>query len=215
MSNYIFPPEAAQVGLAWGNRKRARFSNLVSRTETSQENRIGLTSVPDWEWDFEYRKLLETDEHAPDDQLRSVLGFFLGRHADFENFLIRDTEDFAVTEQLLGIGNDAQTKFFLIRTYGEFTWIVDAIKHPVDIPGVANSLTVYFDGSPVSASAYTYAGAGVLDFDAPVGEGVVVSAAFQYYHRVRFANSDQEVEQFMIQLWRAQTVNLVSVKETT
>lgn len=205
----IFPPAAAQVGLAWGNKKRPVFSTAANRTSTLRENRVSMASLPLWEFDYSYNKMEATDAEDPENQLHACLGFFMARHGRYETFLIKDTEDYHIEQQLVGFGNGALNSFQIVRAYGEFVEPLFWIANPVDVPGHLNTLVVYVNGIE---QGYVYDGKGLFHLENPPALGARITVTCDFYYRVRFVQDQVEVEQFVHNFFNMQNVELVSVK---
>ena len=212
-STAIFPPSSAGVDIAWENEKIPMFKTLVADSEAGTESRLAMRTFPRYKFVWSYPKL--EDELATTDALNRVMGFFLARHGRHESFLIRDTaEDRDVTDQVVGVGNDAQVQFQLIKTIGGvFTETVKTIGHSADIPGFApNSLTVKLDTTTQTEGVdFDYNGQGIVQFNTAPATLKQVKASFQQYHRVRFMDDESDFEHFMIKLWRWRQVEMITV----
>lgn len=203
MSNYVFPPSTITPSLAWGNTKTPTFATAISGAESGRESRASKWVYPRWRFNLTYHVL---NNASGTEELRAVLGFFLSRGGAAESFIYMDTEDYSVTDQAIAVGDDATTEFQLLRTYGGFV-------EPVYAPKLASPApTIKLDGvTKTITTHYTLDADGVLKFVAPPGAGVLVTWSGQYYFRVRFAQDEAELEEFMVNLWKYQRVELIGV----
>lgn len=112
---------------------------------------------------------------------RVLSDFFEARAGRLHSFRFRDPLDFnsgadtpRATDQTLGTGDGAQTRFTLLKRYGD---TVRPITRPTQ-----DSVSVAVNGAPVS---FTLHPLGVIDIDAPP-PGSVVTAGFLFDVPVRF-----------------------------
>ena len=195
MSNAIFPNLA---GLAWDVLKVPKFSTLIQRAASGREVRAAIMAYPDWEWTLTY-DLLRDD--AVNNELKTLMGFWLQRQGAFDSFLFTDPNDFSVTGQALGTGDGSNRNFQLIRTYGGFNESI------YDLNGAS---VIKLNGTPTAA--YTISGTGLIIFTTAPGAGVSVTGDFSFYRRVRFKEDTAEFANFMFKLWSLRQISLVSVK---
>ncbi|KPF78397.1 hypothetical protein IP88_03865 [alpha proteobacterium AAP81b] len=151
-----------------------------------------------------------------DDDLAALVGFFRARRGQAFGFRFRDPLDhdsappgqaIAATDQLLGVGDGATTRFALVKRYGESDPQLRRITRPV-----ATSLRVAVAGVAVTGG-WTLGEGGHIDFEAPPAAGAPVTAGFAFDVPVRFA-----VDRIDVSLagWRAgelPSVPLVEVRE--
>ena len=118
--------------------------------------------------------------------LNLVLSFFYARRGQGYAFPYKDPLDYSVTGQAIGAG-DASVKIFdLKKTYTSGAYSYDRLN----ILPVANTVKIYFD-SVEQTSGFTVSreGATVTFTDAP-GQGVVITADFEFHVPVRFSTDD-------------------------
>jgi len=202
MSTAVFP---ALPGLAWSVDKQPAFATVVRTAASGQETRVALWPAPRWHFKLGY-DLLRADANQ---ELQTLMGFFLARQGQYDSFLYQDPDDNAVTGQPLGVGDGATTAFQLLRSFGGFA-------EPVRAPNLGATLNVYLAGVAQSSSSYAVSGwgtatPGMLTFDTAPGAGVAIAADFSFYFPVRFAADLAEFSQFMHQLWELKQIELVSV----
>ena len=194
MSNAVFPvtPDLPII-------KRSMFNTVVQQAASGREKRLGLMTYPLYEFDLAWETLT-------DDEGRAILGFFNSRGGSYETFRLDDPTDNLVTGQQLGMGNGSEIHYQLIRSYGGFIEPMMEIKaSPVP--------KIYLDEVLKETPAdYSINGAGLVTFTSPPGAGVVITADFGFYYRVRFKEDQCELEYFAYQLWKQRQLTLASVK---
>lgn len=115
-------------------------------------------------------------------QLNTLIAFFRARRGRAHSFRFKDWTDFSVAAQAIGTGTGALTTFQLIKTYtsGGVTE-TRAITKPV-----SGAVQVYLN-SVLQVSGWSVnATTGVITFTSAPGNGVVVSADFEFDVPVRF-----------------------------
>ncbi len=203
----IFP---SLPGLGWSVTKAPRFATRIQRAVTGRELRVVDQAAPIWTWTLTYSLLRDKwDARGPAalgagyDELRTLAGFFLQQQGAFQPFLFDDPTDDAVTAQSLGTGDASTTSFQLVRSMGGFS---EAITAPNTVSAI------YFNGVRQAAAGFAIAAdTGLVTFSAPPPAGILVTADFTYYFRVRFAEDTAEFENFMFQLWQLKQIKLQSV----
>ena len=152
------------------------------------------------------------------DDLAAVVAFFEARNARLHGFRFKDWADYkssrpseptAPGDQLLGIGDGAQTAFALSKRYlsGGHDW-VRRITKPV-----AGSVRVALDGVEQMAGWTLDALSGEVTFDTPPGSGVEVSAGFEFDVPVRFDSDELPVELDIERLGSISSIVLVELRE--
>lgn len=127
------------------------------------------------------------------DDLYAVIAFFEERRGRFHGFRWKDWSDYksrpplqtpAAADQLLGTGDGSETAFQLVKTYGStFAPWTRAIVKPV-----AGTVRVALDGvQQVEGGDFTvdYA-TGIVTFGAAPGNGLAVTAGFEFDVPARF-----------------------------
>lgn len=199
MSESVFPTLA---GLGFGSR-RALHSTNVQTAASGREVRIAMWTYPKYEWDLPFN-YLKTDTGIA--QFQTLIGFFNLMHGDLTAFLYADQYDYTVTAQAIGTGNATKTAFTLVKTFGGFTEPVQAVKVDTVTP------LVYLDGvlKTVTTDYTINATTGVLTFVTAPGNGVVVTATFEYYYRVRFKERMSEYQEFITNVYENKKVTLIT-----
>jgi uncharacterized protein (TIGR02217 family) len=120
--------------------------------------------------------------------LDNVIAFWYARQGRLRGFRFRDRTDSAVNGQvLIAAASGGETSVQLFRSYSSGPITYD---RPVFKP-VLGSLTLYVDGSPVSASLDS--ANGIVTF-AALAPGVQLSADFQYDIPVRFDSDHLRIQ---------------------
>jgi uncharacterized protein (TIGR02217 family) len=121
------------------------------------------------------------------DDLNALIEFFEARRGRLHGFRFRDFTDdrstrpgqvITPTDQSLGLGDDAQTVFQLVKDYGRVSR--DIIK-PVD-----GTLKIAFDGAGQTSGFALDDTTGQVTFDTPPAMGVAISAGYLFDCPVRF-----------------------------
>ncbi|NBX02704.1 MAG: TIGR02217 family protein [Alphaproteobacteria bacterium] len=116
-------------------------------------------------------------------QLDALIAFFRARKGRAIGFRFKDWTDFSVTGQVLGEGDGVRTAFQLIKTYDSgAVQEMRIISKPV-----AATVKIYLGGILQDEEDYVLnTSTGLVMFDAPPADGVVVSADFEFDVPVRF-----------------------------
>lgn len=133
------------------------------------------------------------------DDLQEVLAFFEERRGRLTGFRWKDWADWkscapletpAASDQVLGIGDGARTRFQLCKTYGSmFNPYARAITKPV-----AGTVLIGLDGA-LQAGGYSLdTSTGVVTFAAAPAFGARVSAGFEFDVPARFDTDRLEIE---------------------
>lgn len=148
--------------------------------------------------------------------LYAVLEFFEERRGRLTGFRWKDWSDFkscppddALTaqDQVLGIGDGAQTTFQLVKTYGgSFNPYERQIKKPV-----AGTIAVAVDGNELQGGFQIDTATGLLSFMEPPGLGSTISAGFEFDVPVRFDADYIEVDLEAARLGSVPAIAVVEV----
>ena len=147
-------------------------------------------------------------------ELGTLIAFFRARRGPAVGFRFRDPFDSSsagmadapgATDQLLGTGDGAATRFPLVKTYagGE----ARRITRPV-----AGSVVVAVAGLP-RASGWSLLPLGVVQFDVASAAGAQVTAGFRFDVPVRFAEDRLEVSRASFAAGEAPSVPLIEIRE--
>lgn len=197
MSDYLFP---TLPGLDWDIQKTPAFSTQISSHVSGREVRVSNYAYPIWTWEMSYEFL----RAGAEEELQTLMGFFLARSGTFDTFLYADPdEDNVLTKVTLGIGDSSQTVWHLSKTFAGFTEPCGYVD--------PSSIRVYF-GDVEQLSGWTFFSPNGIVFASAPPIDTVVKADYTWYYRVRFGDDSQTYSQFMFELWELQKVTLKSVK---
>jgi len=172
---------------------------------SGREVRDALYENPIWEFELGFDGLDSSSGAYPGlgaNSLQSLMGLFLECQGQYGTFLYADPTDNSVSAGALATGDGATTTFPFARTLGAFL-------EPVGwVTTVSN---IYLNGVN-QPSGWSLATPNSLVFGTPPGSGVAITATFSYAFQCRFAADDQDFENFMQSLWRAESVKFRSVR---
>jgi uncharacterized protein (TIGR02217 family) len=142
--------------------------------------------------------------------IAALLGFFRARMGPARGFRLRDPFDASSggevpmgTDQALGVGDGVNTRFALVKRYGD---AARRITRPV-----SGSVKVAVGGA--ATSAFSVVSGGYVELDAAPGVGVTVSAGFLFDVPVRFAEDKLSVNRSTFLAGAAPAVTLVEIRE--
>lgn len=130
------PFNTALPGLGYSIHKKPKFSTLIAKAANAREVRNAMQEMPVWGFEFNYEFLSDAPRSVGESSLHTIMGFFLARQGSFDTFLLKDPDDYLVTNGLLGASNGTQTAFYFRRYMGEFGEIVGQVD-------TANTIHVY------------------------------------------------------------------------
>lgn len=200
MSNAVFPTLSGQ---SWDKLKSVLFNTGIQRSVNMSELRTSFSSTPLYTFTFTY-DLLRDD--TLNNELKSLMGFFMQRYGSWDSFLFSDPDDSSVTAQAIGAGDGATTQYQLIRSYGGF-------NEPVANVNAITSVTV----SNTPTSNYSVSSTGLVTFTTAPAANAPLAWTGTYYYRCRFSGSSQDQQdynQFMRQLWESKEVQFVGTLGT-
>jgi uncharacterized protein (TIGR02217 family) len=216
----IFP---ALPGQGWSVHKKPTFATTVASHVSAREVRSPLYANPIWQFELTFDGL----DATPSGQygglgassLQALMGLFLQCQGQYGPFLYYDPTDYAVSAQPFGTGDGTTTSFPLARTLGGFV-------EPVVAP-VTSATTLYFTSGSVAVAApiiYDNGGVvapanyaisnpgGVVTFTTAPASGDALTWTGSFGFLCRFDGDDLDFEQFMANLWRAQSVKFRSLR---
>lgn len=144
------------------------------------------------------------------DDLREVMAFFYARRGRARGFRFRDWTDYQLTNEPIDTGDGIETDFQIIKTYessGPFSY-GRRITRPV-----ANTLEVYLDGVLQAGSAYDLLTGGIISFDTPPGNGVVISVTCEFDVPVRFDTDKFDLTLEAFEAGVVQNLQIVELRE--
>ncbi len=116
------------------------------------------------------------------DQLAALITFFRARKGRAFGFRFKDWNDYAATNEVIGIGDGTQLQFQLVKRYiSGGAQETRTISKPV-----AGSVAVYRNGVLQSSGISINYVTGVVTFSTAPSSGAVVTASFEFDVPVRF-----------------------------
>jgi uncharacterized protein (TIGR02217 family) len=200
MSSDVFP---VLKGLTFNNTRTPVWSTITHRSVSGKQQRASLWSYPVWRYKLSYEILRADTAHQ---ELQTLVGFFLEHRGSWDSWLYEDPSDNTVTGQPIGTGNGVTAQFQLVRTYG-----ANGNTFAEPMTAINGAPTIYVAGVEVDPADYTISDAGLVTFDTAPASGAI-TADFSYYFRCHFTTDELEFNQFMYQLWEAQTVEFETLK---
>lgn len=193
------------AGLGWSSHKKPTFSTIVASHVSGREVRDTLYQNPIWQFELTFDGLVSDSASFPSlgaQSLQSLMGLFLQCRGQFGTFLYTDPTDDGVVGQTFATGDGATTAFTFARALGGFL-------EPVGwVTSVANVLL----NGVNQPSGWSLSAPNSLVFTAAPSAGDLIGASFSYAFECRFDADDQDFEQFMANLWTAQSVKFRSVR---
>ena len=208
-------------GLAWEVTKTPTFSTEIQESLAGREVRIQNFQNPIWEFTLNYEYLLndpKTRDENEQTPLETLVGFFLARGGQFDDFLLNESdltgrlEDSIYSGQPIGTGDNATKSFQIVRNVGGF---LEAVQNPMN-----QTALVYLNGVlKTQGTDYTIVN-GVVTFTSAPAPGVSITADFIMLHRVRFHTGSSrsgkegiELSNFYFNLYECKEVQLLSVRK--
>ncbi len=193
------------AGLGWSVHKKPVFSTLVANHVSGREVRDALYQNPIWRFELTFEAMDSTANTYPTlgaNSLQTLMGFFLQLQGQFGTFLYADPTDSSATNATFATGDGVTTTFTMSRFIGAFL-------EPVGwVLGVGN---VFLNGIN-QPSGWSLSQPNSLVFTSPPGAGVLIGANFSYAFQCRFDSDEIDFEEFMSDLWKAESVKFRSVR---
>ncbi|MFD1333823.1 TIGR02217 family protein [Methylopila musalis] len=200
----LFPTDIAR-GARGGPERRTEIATLGSGFE--ERNAVWAHSRRRWDAGLGVRTLA---------QLSAVVAFFEERRGRLHGFRFRDPLDHAsaapgtgvaATDQVIGTGDGAATRFPLVKTYGG---AFAPYRRPIPKP-VAASVTVAVNGVVTAAFAVD-AGDGAVTLDVAPPVGAAVSAGFRFDTPVRFDADRLEIDLAAFEAGAIPSIPLIEIR---
>lgn len=164
----IVMPESLARGYEGG----PEFNTLIVDVENRAEQRSEEWSRPYWRFSPVQVTSRETGF------LKTFTSFFIGRRGMLHGFLFHDCEDGALSNELIGTGDDAETQFQIVELFND---AVRPYSRPIHRPDAGIVITV--NGSPVTPASIVD---GLVTLSSPPAAGHEVRATGKFYVPVRF-----------------------------
>ena len=196
------------AGQGWSVHKKPTFSTIVASHVSGREVRDALYQNPIWQFEVTFDGMDSTASTYPAlgaNSLQTLIGLFLQCQGQYGTFLYTDPSDCSASSSTtFATGDGTITAFTFSRYLGGFL-------EPVGwVSGVTQ---VVVDGT-VQASGWSLSTPNSLVFTSPPADGSSIGATFAYAFQCRFDADSQNFEQFMSNLWKAESVKFRSVRAT-
>jgi len=189
MSNIAFSEARLPTYFAYGSSFGPCFSTHVVRLEQSAEQRNlnWQQDLPHGEISYHTRSLSE---------IQALHAFYHARRGAAQGFRVKWHLDYAVTNQLLAIGDGTTQTFPFLRwylsgladdTYTRRLYKIVGVGYPIG--NAYDSVQVFTDGSPLLSGYNVNYTQGLLNFGTAPPTGVQISASFEYDWPMRFASN--------------------------
>lgn len=219
MSLVVYPGRDLLPGLTYGQKWDPAFFNASDTTATGADIDISLAPYPlhDFELDYEFLRdgLYSEWLNGQGLEFKTLNGFWLQSGGVSGRFLYKNTADFKVFQNQIGVGDGSTTVFTLTRNYGAGGF---SQTEPVGQVNTGEPFNVYLNGSPtpVTPTLYTLSAANpcanTITFGTAPTSGYAVTVDMSYYYYCKFAKDTNSFTKFMDRLWNA-TVQLHSCRQ--
>ena len=208
----IFP---TLPGLTFTVVKAPGFKTLVQSAPNEYEVRLPQTINPVWRWTLIYDFLHDFfwGSFTTVSELRTLMGFMNGQLGQANSFLFTDPDDNSVGPALVSASPNVPLAELQTVTDGAGNYFspiqrtLDGITYE-DITDLNGAITVYADGVLQTSSNYTVEGPGLaipgqsfmglyLNWTGGGNPARPVTAQFNFYFRVRFADDSLDFEKFL------------------
>lgn len=198
--------------------KKPIWANFAESSVSGREVVAAVAAFPLWEFDLTFEALrTQTQNSDTYGQYAGLIDYeqmlmpFLIAAGQYGRFYYNDPTDCSREGQVIGTGTGSRVSWPMVRSLGGS--IYTFLTEPVGAVNTNMLMTVYVDGSPLSASDWALDAAGrVLTLDSAPADGDVVTADFFFYYFCRFVEDVTDFSQFLHNLWSLQTLKFRSVK---
>lgn len=188
-------------GIEWNTTKRPEFKTGLFESLSGHESRVKFRQYPKYTFKLSFEFLIENRDEA---QLSELMGFMLQQCGMYQAFLYTDPNDNAVTDQVIGTGNNTLTSFQLLRSYSGFTEPVNNVNDTVAAP------SIYSGGDLKNLGThYTLSSTGLVTFVTAPPSGAVITWTGSYYYRVRFTAEGYDFTHLMKDLHNCADVEFI------
>jgi uncharacterized protein (TIGR02217 family) len=164
-------PEKISYGAVGGE----MFSTDIDETYGGNEKR-------NINWDTPRRKWNVSHGVKTPAQLEELRAFFIARKGRAYGFRYKCWQDYTATSQEIGVGDDSETEFQLVKKY---TSNSDVFTRTINKP-VADSITIYIDDVEQESGWSVDTTTGIITFDSAPAQDEVITADFEFDVPVRF-----------------------------
>lgn len=151
------------------------------------------------------------------DDLAAVVAFFEARHGRLYGFRWKDWSDYksclpsalpSATDQIIGEGDGSTTQFQIVKVYASGA---QSYSRRIVKP-VAGTVLVALDGIPQGSGWSVDPSTGVVSFAAAPGNGVIVTAGFEFDVPVRFDTDRLDVTLDIERMGSIASIPLVEIR---
>lgn len=181
------------------------FNTTVNEQQSGHEQRNQNWTQPLRRWGFNYGM----DNRSKFEQLLNFFNTVRGRAYSFR---FKDWSDFELTNEVIGVGDNANLIFQIIKTYDVNTSnaLVRPIKRPVNDGNLVVTVDDILQATPANYSVnyntgiITFAGGSVPDV------GLLVKVTTEFDIRVRFTKDNLDIQ---LGYYKTGSVNSTGIKE--
>lgn len=214
MSNLVYP--GGLPGEGYPIVRTPTWSKIIATSQNGREVRISNYTYPRHLWEIPYSVLFFNDPHNNSDSyaltLQTLMGFFNQVLGAWDTFRYQDEDDYATINPTsgarvptqIGVGDGATTQFQIGRNLGGF------FEPLYDVNDAAYAHKIYLNA--VLTSAYTISSSGLITFTSAPGSGVVITADFNYWWRVRFMDDTLDFSRFAYKMYEVKRVRLFQAR---
>lgn len=195
MSNAVFP---TLPGLLWNTGKYPIFKTQVQEAISGRELRSAFQAYPMWSFNLSYESLRGD---AVNNELKTLMSFFLARRGSWDSFLYSDPDFNSVTNYQFGLGDGSTTQFQLLREInGGGSAFVEPVQNVNAITNIKKATVAL-----TNPTDYTIDSNGLVTFVTAPAVAASLTWTGTYYYRCRFLIDTAQFDQFMKQLWELKT----------
>ncbi|HBR28592.1 MAG TPA: hypothetical protein DD789_04020 [Firmicutes bacterium] len=181
--------------MAWNNTKTMRWDTKIQKSGSGRRKTLSRWSYPEWSLECSYTCLDQKE-------IEEAAGFFAMVRGQHQPFLWKDMEDYREENVRIGVGDGQSVGFHLVRNYANL------FVEPVgDI--LLETLEIYVDDESAEVSVED---GGWVELATPPASGAIVTATFEYYWRVAFADDELDWANFWYSFYKLNKVGLVTVR---
>lgn len=193
-----FAHERFPEDISYGSVGGPSYSTSIIRVGSGHEFRNQNWAEGEYRWNVIYGIRREED-------IVSLLSFFHARRGRAQGFLYKDWLDFTGDAEQIGVGDAIETEYQLVKGYAEGTpdIYIRVIKKPV-----GGTVQVFFDTVEQIGGWTIDEETGVITFSSPPGDGVVITASYEFDTPARF---DVDHLPATVEFFKAASINDIPV----
>jgi len=186
--------------ISYGSVGGPEFSTEIVTLGSGYEQRNQNWAHPRERWEVAYGVNTEA-------KLAALVTFFMARKGMAVGFRFKNHGDYQATGEVIGTGDGSTDAFQLVKNYTSGTGtLARNITKPVN-----GSETIYLAGVPQASGYDLDLTTGIVTFDTPPGNGVAITADFDFDIAARF-DTDHLPVQFVTYEARAASVPIVEIR---